>query len=399
MKLYNLKSWDLYQNKSRYKTLIVIAALIIGSASIFYTRMLVDSLAERERKLIDLYAKGLINAVEAPSNGNMTFLFQEIIEANNSIPVILTDQNFFPLSERNVRMPAHFSEEERENFLKDEIVRMREERTPIIVQLGPGLKNYIFYRNSFLLRQLMYYPYIQLTIIAIFAVLAYVAFSYSRNAEQNRVWVGLAKETAHQLGTPISSLMAWMELLKTDSGFPKEVFLPELEKDIGRLDMIASRFSNIGSVPSLKMEDMYSVVNHTAEYMRTRISPKIVLNVEAEDKVLVPVNVALFEWVIENLVKNAVDAMGGSGSIMIRIRNMAGYLAIDVSDTGKGILKSNFRNVFKPGYTTRKRGWGLGLTLVKRIVENYHGGKIFILKSELGIGTTFRILLKNKDGI
>lgn len=396
MRLYNLKSWDLYQNKSRYKTLIVIVALVIGSASILYTQTLVDTLADREKKLIDLYAKGLINAVEAPSNGNMTFLFQEIIEANNSIPVILTDENFFPLSERNVRMPVNFSEEERENFLREEIGRMREERSPIIVQLGPGLKNYIFYRNSFLLRQLMYYPYIQLTIIAIFAVLAYVAFSYSRNAEQNRVWVGLAKETAHQLGTPISSLMAWVELLRSDPGFPKEVFLPELEKDVGRLDMVASRFSNIGSVPSLQKEDVDVVVRHMVDYMKSRISAKVDLRVETdtEQHLQAPINVALFEWVIENLVKNAVDAITGNGVITIRIKYVGHYLAVDVSDTGKGIPKSNFRDVFKPGYTTRKRGWGLGLTLVKRIVEHYHGGKIFILKSELGEGTTFRILLK-----
>ncbi len=396
MRLYNLKSWDLYQNKSRYKTLIVIVALVIGSASIFYTQTLVDTLADREKKLIDLYAKGLINAVEAPSNGNMTFLFQEIIEANNSIPVILTDENFFPLSERNVRMPVNFSEEERENFLREEIGRMREERSPIIVQLGPGLKNYIFYRNSFLLRQLMYYPYLQLTIIAIFAVLAYVAFSYSRNAEQNRVWVGLAKETAHQLGTPISSLMAWMELLRSDPGFPKEAFLPELEKDVGRLNMVASRFSNIGSAPSLQKEEVDAVIRHTVEYMKSRISGRIELKVETQEEqnLQAPINVSLFEWVIENLVKNAVDAMTGSGAITIRLRYIAHYLAVDVTDTGKGISKSNFRNVFKPGYTTRKRGWGLGLTLVKRIVENYHGGKIFILRSELGEGTTFRILLK-----
>jgi two-component system, sporulation sensor kinase E len=232
MKLYNIKSWDLYQNKSRYKILILIIALIIGGASIIYTQTLVDKLAEREQKLIDLYAKGLINAVEAPSSGSLTFLFQEIIEANNSIPVILTDENFYPLSDRNISIPKRFTEEERIEYLRKEVSSMRAERPPIVVQLAPGMKNYIFYKNSFILRQLFYYPYIQLTIISILAIIAYLAFSYSRNAEQNRVWVGLAKETAHQLGTPISSLMAWVELMKIDPRFEEEAMVAELEKDI-----------------------------------------------------------------------------------------------------------------------------------------------------------------------
>jgi len=391
--LDNSKFWDLYQNKSRYKILILIVALIIGSVSIIYTQTLVDKLADRERKLIDLYAKGLMNAVETPNSGSLTFLFQEIIEVNNSIPVILTDENFFPLSERNISIPKRFSEEERVEYLREEISKMRAERQPIVVQLAPGIKNYIFYRNSLILRQLLYYPYIQLTIISIFAVMAYLAFSYSRNAEQNRVWVGLAKETAHQLGTPISSLMAWVELLKIDSRFEGEAMVPELEKDIDRLQMITARFSNIGSLPSLQQEDIKEVIEHALKYLRARISPKVELNLYADTNLYSDINRSLFEWVVENMVKNAVDAMNSKGRVDIYIQNFGNQLAIDIADTGKGIAKSKFKEVFKAGYTTKKRGWGLGLTLVKRIVENYHGGKIMVLKSVPGEGTTFRILL------
>lgn len=396
MKLYNIKSWDLYQNKSRYKILILIIALIIGGASIIYTQTLVDKLAEREQKLIDLYAKGLINAVEAPSSGSLTFLFQEIIEANNSIPVILTDENFYPLSDRNISIPKRFTEEERIEYLRKEVSSMRAERSPIVVQLAPGMKNYIFYKNSFILRQLFYYPYIQLTIISILAIIAYLAFSYSRNAEQNRVWVGLAKETAHQLGTPISSLMAWVELMKIDPRFEEEAMVAELEKDIDRLEMITARFSNIGSLPILNQENITEVIEHALKYLRSRVSPKVELNLYSDANLYTDINRSLFEWVIENMVKNAVDAMNSKGRLDINIQSLGNQLAIDISDTGKGIAKSNFKNVFKPGYTTRKRGWGLGLTLVKRIVENYHQGKIMVLKSPPGEGTTFRILLGRK---
>jgi two-component system, sporulation sensor kinase E len=396
MKLYNIKSWDLYQNKSRYKILILIIALIIGGASIIYTQTLVDKLAEREQKLIDLYAKGLINAVEAPSSGSLTFLFQEIIEANNSIPVILTDENFYPLSDRNISIPKRFTEEERIEYLRKEVSSMRAERPPIVVQLAPGMKNYIFYKNSFILRQLFYYPYIQLTIISILAIIAYLAFSYSRNAEQNRVWVGLAKETAHQLGTPISSLMAWVELMKIDPRFEEEAMVAELEKDIDRLEMITARFSNIGSLPSLNQENITEVIEHALKYLRSRVSPKVELNLYSDANLYTDINRSLFEWVIENMVKNAVDAMNSKGRLDINIQSLGKQLAIDISDTGKGIAKSNFKNVFKPGYTTRKRGWGLGLTLVKRIIENYHQGKIMVLKSAPGEGTTFRILLGRK---
>lgn len=389
-----MRSWNIYHNKSKFKILIFIFAFVIGIVSVFYTQVLVNQLAARENKLINLYAKGLKNAVDAPNNETLTFLFKEIIEANNSIPVILTDVHFNPISERNVRIPKYIGKAEKQAYLRKEIEKMKAERVPIEVDLSPGLKNYIFYRNSFLLTQLLYYPYIQLSIIAILASLAYLIFSYSRNAEQNRVWVGLAKETAHQLGTPISSLMAWAELLHSDPKYQNEALVPELEKDIERLNMIASRFSSIGSVPALKREDMKDVIEGVVKYLKTRISKKVTITVQTEGDSFVLVNRALFEWVIENLCKNAVDAMNGKGKIDIRIHEMGNKLAIDITDTGKGIAKSKFKEVFNPGFTTKKRGWGLGLALVKRIVENYHSGKIFVLYSEADKGTTFRVLMK-----
>jgi signal transduction histidine kinase len=256
--------------------------------------------------------------------------------------------------------------------------------------------NYVYYKNSKLLDQLRYYPYVQLSIITIFGVLAYLAFNYSKTAEQNRIWVGLAKETAHQLGTPISSLMAWLEYFKSVEKIRDKELVQELEKDVSRLEMITSRFSNIGSTPLLNYEDIHQAVRNTVNYLQKRISSKITFSVNALPvDIRAKINKPLFDWVIENLCKNAVDAMGGEGTIDINIRKAPDdNVMIDISDTGKGIPKSKIRDVFSPGYTTKSRGWGLGLTLVKRIVENYHQGKIFVKSSEPEVGTTFRIILK-----
>ncbi|GAL87555.1 hypothetical protein MYP_4785 [Sporocytophaga myxococcoides] len=398
MEFTQLRTLDIYQNRSKFKLIILIIAVVIGTVSIYYTQSLVNKLAEREKKLIDLYAKGLKTAISPENSGGLTFLFQEIIEANNSVPVILTDENKLPISEKNLFIPDGLSEAERIDFMKKEISEMEKEHEPIVVEFGPGLKNYIFYKNSYLLTQLVYYPFIQLTVIAIFAIIAYLAFSYSRNAEQNRVWVGLAKETAHQLGTPLSSLMAWLELLKSNPKYEGEEALIELDKDIVRLEMITARFSNIGSVPTLSDENVYQAVKLNIDYLKSRISSKVTFSIisDVEVSATAKINKPLFEWVIENICKNATDAMNGIGRIDIRILRMNdGKIAIDISDTGKGIPRSKAQEIFKPGYTTKKRGWGLGLTLVKRIVENYHNGKIFVLFSELGKGTTFRIILNS----
>lgn len=372
----------------------MIIAVIIGGASLFYTNIIVKQLAERERMTIQLYANALKYSISSDLSDNLSFLIQEIITANNSIPVILTDYNRVPTTFRNLTIGDGFANSQNMKFLKEELEDMTEHQ-PIEVDFGGGKPNYIYYRNSDLLTQLRYYPYVQLTIIGMFVFLAYMAFNYSKASEQDRVWIGLAKETAHQLGTPLSSLMAWTEYFRADEHTPKEI-VEELDKDIKRLEMITSRFSSIGSVPVLKQENIYQVVESTILYIEKRVSKKVKFTITTSNKQLTAkLNPPLFEWVIENLSKNAVDAIGAaSGSININI--MAGAekrVFIDITDSGKGISKANLKKVFQPGFTTRQRGWGLGLTLVQRIVENYHEGKIYIRNSEVGKGTTFRIVL------
>ncbi|WMJ71662.1 HAMP domain-containing sensor histidine kinase [Cytophagaceae bacterium ABcell3] len=397
MELNNLSTFDIYNNKSRFKLIILIVAFFISGASIYYTNQLVKSLAEREQKLIDLYARGLIYAADPDISENLSFLFQEIIEANNSIPVILTDENENPISEKNIKISDNLSKEEKDAFLQTKVKQMKEVNTPIVVEFAPGQKNYIFYQNSYLLSQLQYYPYIQLSVIFIFSFIAYLAFSYSRNAEQNRVWVGLAKETAHQLGTPLSSLMAWIELFKANPKYKDDEAISELEKDVERLERITARFSNIGSAPALQDEPIYYTVEKSINYLSHRVSRSVEFKLSASlsKNTTAKLNKPLFEWVIENICKNAVDAIKGKGLITINLSRADNKIMIDISDTGKGIPKSSVGKVFMPGYTTKKRGWGLGLTLVKRIVENYHKGKIFVLNSEVDKGTTFRIILNN----
>ena len=396
MELSNFSPWEIYNSKSRFKLLILVIALVIGGASIYYTQQLVSKLAERERKLIDLYAKALKFAGSSENSGDLSFIFEEIVKANNSIPVILADEDRTPVNSKNIDIPSNMTPEEEKKMLSEEIQEMRLQHDSIEIEFAPGFKNYIFYKNSFLLRQLLYYPYVQLTIIAIFAIIAYMAFSYSRNAEQNRVWVGLAKETAHQLGTPLSSLMAWVELFRSNPEYKNQEVVAELEKDVQRLEMITARFSSIGSAPSINDENIYSAIENTISYLRSRVSKKVVFTMSSSLPLDTPakINKPLFDWVIENTCKNAVDAMNGIGAINVHISGLSNSkIAIDISDTGKGIPRSKFNQVFEPGYTTKKRGWGLGLTLVKRIVTNYHGGKIFVLNSELGKGTTFRIII------
>lgn len=392
---------NLYQNKFALKVAIIVVSIIIGFVSIYYTNLLVEELKEREQRLIELYANTLEYTVNENNNENLAFIFQEIIVGNNSIPVIVTDNNGVPALDKNVDYPATFTSYEKNQVLARELEVMRQEHEPIVItfknQFGEIYNHqYVYYRNSNLLNQLTYYPYIQLSVIAVFALLAYLAFSYSKTAEQNRVWVGLAKETAHQLGTPLSSLMAWVEFFKTEPHYKDSGIVEELNKDIQRLDMITSRFSNIGSVPVLKEDNIYEVIKDIIGYLLPRISTKVKININAKEPDLkAMINKPLFDWVIENLCKNAVDAMSGVGTININIqKENEEKVLVDISDTGKGIPKSKIKQVFQPGFTTKKRGWGLGLTLVKRIIENYHKGKIFVKTSEVDVGTTFRIVLR-----
>lgn len=383
----------IYENKSRVKAGLLIIAVVIGGTSLFYTNIIVKQLADRERKTIELYSNALKYSISSDLSDNLSFLIQEIITANNSIPVILTDYKNVPTTFRNLSIGDGFANKENMDYLKEELSTMTDHK-PIEVDFGGGKPNYIYYRNSRLLTQLRYYPYVQLTIIGMFVFLAYMAFNYSKASEQNRVWIGLAKETAHQLGTPLSSLMAWLEYFRSDEKFPPEI-IEELDKDIKRLEMITARFSSIGSVPILKNENVYEVIANSISYLEKRVSNKVKFSIQILNKnTTAKLNPPLFEWVIENLIKNAVDAMAGAGSININIiQGAQKRVFIDVSDTGKGISKTNIKKVFQPGFSTRQRGWGLGLTLVKRIVENYHNGRIYIKNSEAGKGTTFRIIL------
>jgi len=317
--------------------------------------------------------------------------FSEVVLNSASVPVIITDS-----TKRNVIQSGNILENKMSDtaYVRSMLSSMASQNQPIQVNIaGTGIR-YIFYRDSFLLMQLRYYPYIQFFVIGLFLIIAYMMFSYARRSEQNQVWVGMAKETAHQLGTPLSSMVAWVELLKIKGVDPET--LSEIEKDVNRLETITDRFSKIGSIARLEVTNVISLVHETISYIRVRTSQKVKFTIvpDASHVILVPLNVHLFEWVIENLCKNAVDAMEGNGKVNIEITESDDQVFIDVSDTGKGIPKSRFKTIFHPGFTSKQRGWGLGLTLSRRIIENYHSGKIFVKASTLSKGTTFRITLK-----
>lgn len=397
-----IPSGDFYQHNPRLKWIVLAVSFLISVSSIYYTNVLVDQLKERERQQVQLFARAIEYTLNESLNSNILFVSEEIINKNNSVPTILVDENENVIQYRNIDIDSGRSEDAFKKQLSRELESMADTYDPIIITLKDPNTNEIFgtqkvyYRNSFLLTQLVAYPYVQLTVIAIFGFISYLAFNYSKAAEQNRVWVGLAKETAHQLGTPLSSLMAWIEVIREDQYMRKKGVAEELEKDIQKLKVVTERFSSIGSVPTLKKENVVPLVNNVVTYLRPRISSRIRIEVfTLSDQIAVQVHAPLFEWVIENLCKNAVDAMGGSsGTIAIKIlRGNEGKVFIDVSDTGKGIPRSKLAMVFKAGFTTKKRGWGLGLTLAKRIIETYHKGKIFIKSSEENVGTTFRISL------
>lgn len=393
---------DFYRNNSKIKWIVLAISILISAGSIFYTERLVSQLKEREKQQVILFAKAIEYTINEGYDVNINFVSEEIINKNNSIPTILIDDHEKVTTMRNVEIDSSKNHAAIDQQIRDEIEIMAATYEPIIIVLrDPSQNNEVFgqqklyYKNSFLLTQINAYPYIQLSVIAIFGIISYLAFNFSRMAEQNRVWVGLAKETAHQLGTPLSSLMAWMEVLRDDPDLKNKGIADELEKDIRKLTVVTERFSSIGSVPILRQENVVALVNTVVNYLRPRISSKVKMDVfTLSENIQVMVHPPLFEWVIENLCKNAVDAIGGSGTIAIKIlRGSDGKVFIDISDTGKGIPRSKISMVFRPGFTTKKRGWGLGLTLAKRIIESYHNGKIFVKSSEENQGTTFRIAL------
>lgn len=392
---------DFYQNNPKLKWVVLAVSFLISIGSIYYTNVLVDQLKERERQQVQLFAKAIEYTLNEPVSSNILFVSEEIINKNNSVPTILVDEKEKVIHYRNIDIDSTRSLKAIETQLKRALQSMAETYEPIVIPLKDPTTDEVFgtqkvyYKNSWLLTQLIAYPYIQLSVIAIFGFISYLAFNYSKAAEQNRVWVGLAKETAHQLGTPLSSLMAWIEVLREDPEMKDRGVVDELEKDIQKLRIVTERFSSIGSTPTLKKENVVTLINNVVSYLRPRVSSKIRMDVfTLSDNIQVMAHAPLFEWVIENLCKNGVDAMGSSGTIAIKIlRGSEGKVFIDVSDSGKGIPRSKLETIFRPGFTTKLRGWGLGLTLAKRIIETYHNGKIFVKSSEENEGTTFRIAL------
>ena len=387
----DLASIDFYQNKKLVKWLIFFISLLLGLGSIGYTHRLVEELREREDRQIQVLSAALDYA--ATTSENLTFINQEIIQQNYSFPIIMADGQGNPIDYRNIAFKNSRNQADSILVLKEELLEMQEDYPPIVLQEADIR---IYYRNSELLTNLKYYPYIQLAVILLFGLLVYVVFNQSKLSEQNRVWAGLTKETAHQLGTPIASLMAWMDYLKNSPVWDEnQEIIQEMDKDVAKLRVVTERFSSIGSRPVIQPENVYEIIEEGVSYLRPRISTKVDWEIQADSKDLVALlNKPLFDWVIENVCKNAVDAMKGKGVLRIVLfQESDKFVGIDISDTGVGIEKMKFKKVFTPGFSSRKRGWGLGLTLSKRIVEGYHGGKIFVKQSELGKGTTFRILL------
>ena len=377
---------------------LVVAAVLIAIASLVVSSLLVRDLSKEESYNVEVWAEAMRAFDRADENTDLQLVLK-ILEGNNTIPVAVLDSRGHIQTSRNVRVTAR-SEADSVAELQRLVPSMRRSGHVIRVEMeGDSLAapDYIevCYDESLMLRRLAYYPYVQWSVVLVFILVAVFALMSSRRAEQNKVWVGLSKETAHQLGTPISSLMAWVEVLK--ESYPEDALLPEMGKDVNRLQRIAERFSKIGSLPENKPDNLNEVVEHVVEYIGKRVSHKVQITTQMPSHPLV-VNICapLFEWVIENLCKNAIDAMEGEGRIHIQAREEEDVFSVEVSDTGKGIPKKRLHTVFKAGYTTKARGWGLGLALCKRIVEEYHEGRIFVKNSEVGNGTTFRIELKKR---
>jgi len=374
------------------KIILVVAAIVIAVASLMVSHFLVKDLQREERNKMETWAEALNVLNNADENTDLTLVLN-VIQGNNTIPVIVMDSSGMVSDYRNVEMDAKTTADS-DAYVTRYGKRMFAEGNYIKIHLGDSISagdyQLVCYDDSILLKRLSQYPYWQLGIVMIFVVVAIFALLASKRAEQNKVWVGLSKETAHQLGTPISSLMAWVEILKEN--YPDDELIPEMNKDVSRLQLIAERFSKIGSLPEPVDASMNDVLKHVVDYMDRRTSKKVEITTNMPDEnVIVKMNASLFEWVIENLCKNAVDAMEGSGKIELSLLDEGSRVVIEVKDNGKGIRKKDLKNVFTPGFTTKKRGWGLGLSLAKRIVEEYHKGRIYVKSSEVGIGTTFRI--------
>ncbi|RYE20682.1 MAG: HAMP domain-containing histidine kinase [Sphingobacteriales bacterium] len=390
-----------YQQKRRWKYLLLTFAVVIASGSLLYTKYLVKNIGISERTRAQVWALSMEKVLSSDDNDFLNYVFA--VRDSLTVPAIVTDDKGelrYVIGLDTTKTFIAIQAEENKNlkydtaYFNNELAYMKEQHEPIKLPVL-GSQWLVYYKDSALLTQLKYFPYIQLSVIAIFLLTAYTAFSSSRKSEQNQVWVGLAKETAHQLGTPISSLMAWIELMKDKFNAEKDPLILEMENDVKRLEIVADRFSKIGSRPVLENHNVYDVVKDFTDYFRVRVSERITFELTGVTESRAGLNIPLFDWVLENLLKNAVNAIEDRGTIKVEISEYKKLVYIDVTDTGKGIPRSKFDTVFQPGYTTRKRGWGLGLSLTKRMIENYHNGSIFVRDSEPGKGTTFRIALKS----
>lgn len=371
-----------FNNFRNAKYALIVVAAAIAVASLLVSNLIVEDLKQEEERRMMVWASAMSSLISADVDEDVS-LEEEILSSNKTIPVIMMNGKGDIVSYNNIP----------ESKLLDRAKDIQTVGTMIEVPLGDGNSHYIYYDDSDTLVQLAYYPYIQLAVVVLFFIVCFVAILNSKRAEQNRVWVGLSKETAHQLGTPISSLMAWVEILK--GKYPSDELLPEMERDVERLQMVAERFSKIGSKGEPVVADVNVVIERAVGYMKRRSPAKVQYELSLSDApLLAALNIPLLEWVIENLCKNAIDAMSGCGNITVAVTSVADKVIVDVTDTGKGIAKTRWKEVFKPGFTTKPRGWGLGLSLAKRIVEEFHRGHIFIKKSVPGKGTTFRIELK-----
>lgn len=379
------------------KIILVVAAIVIAVLSLWASNLLTKDLARQERAKMEVWAEAMRALSQADENTDLALVLK-VINENNTIPVVVLDYQGNVTDYRNVKINAK-NQEDSLKYVSSMAKRLKSNKQIIKINFSELPQDYIevCYDDSLMLKRLALYPYVQLGVVMLFVVVAIFALLTSKRAEQNKVWVGLSKETAHQLGTPISSLMAWTTILKET--YPNDDLLPEMDKDVKRLQLIADRFSKIGSLPEPVPTSLNEVLDHVIDYMDKRTSKKIqMIKIFPEQDIIVKLNASLFEWVFENLCKNAVDAMGGeAGTITLKVETYNQQAIIEVSDTGKGIKRKDLRNVFRPGFTTKSRGWGLGLSLAKRIVEEYHNGKIYVKSSELGKGTTFRIELKTDE--
>ena len=382
---------NIYNRKKTWKFWLLIFAIIIGISSLFVTNSLVKSLAYEEKKKIEIWAYATNQMVNISDDGNFSLAIK-VMESNENIPIILADENDSILNYRNLNPISEITAE----YLQKQLIIMKAQNAPIEIQVFEDYRQLLYYKDSILLTRLRYYPMFQLGLISLFMFIAYLAFSSARKAEQNQVWVGMAKETAHQIGTPLSSLMAWVELLKSKA--ETRDMVKEMEKDIARLETITDRFSKIGSKPALEKKDIVELVVEATNYLKSRLPDKVQFEIlDGKSPITVPVSTVLLNWVIENICKNAVDAMKGEGLIKIKIEEELSMVNIHINDSGKGIEPGLINSIFKPGVTSKKRGWGLGLSLAKRIIEDYHKGRIFVKSSVEGEGTTFCISLPKQS--